>query len=95
MTIERAAAILGCSPSPSESELRIAFGKAILLAHPDTLTMSSKYQVAEVKEARDVLKTAIKIGGPPCRMCGGRGTTGAGGFARICSQCNGTGKQKT
>lgn len=94
MSIETAAKILGCSTMPTESELRTAFGKAMLSAHPDTLTITSKYQVAEVKEARDTLQTAIKVGGPPCRLCGGRGTTGAGGFARICSQCDGTGEQR-
>lgn len=88
-----AAAILHCREEPTEAELRQAFGKAMLAAHPDTGDAGSVLTIMRIKEARDVLERVVKGLGAPCKLCGGRGMIRNGFGAQPCQQCAGTGEQ--
>lgn len=91
-----ALAILGLDKRPTEVGLRMAYAKALLAIHPDTAAREENpLLVKKIMDARDFLKALTKHGSLACRMCGGRGTVGAGfGGARICGQCAGTGEQR-
>lgn len=93
MKPEEAAAILHCHAEPTAAELRQAFGKAMLAAHPDTGGVGSALTIVRIKEARDVLERVVKGLGTPCKLCGGRGMIRNGFGAQPCQQCAGTGEQ--
>lgn len=67
-----------------------AYRRAIMANHPDTGTL--KHSMAELQEAREVLRQAAAGQNNPCRQCNGRGRVPFKVGTAPCGACKGTGE---
>lgn len=100
MTFDEAARILGVNRKGlTENAVRLAYGSAIKLAHPDTGggAGSEATNLARLREAKDTLLKIVEGEQPSvlhneCRQCKGKGTV-RGSFASVvCKTCGGNGQ---
>lgn len=101
MTFEDAARVLGVKLNGlTENEVRLAFARAVKLAHPDTGGKGNdeSVNIDRAKKARDKLIAYVGDGENPvdgsCKPCKGTGTImGLSRFGSQCPTCKGTGRE--
>ena len=94
MKLAEAARVLGIDEvSFTENGVRIAYKRAVRLAHPDTggalADNGAAYNIARAQEARDVLLKHLQ----QCDTCHGTGQERFGVLNRVCHACGGSGKK--
>lgn len=93
MTLDEALRALGVTSPFTDADVRAAFSRALRLAHPDIGggAADAATNIARAQRARTLLMSIV-AGDAPCRTCKGAGSV-RGSFAmRVCTDCNGSGK---
>lgn len=87
---------LGLSEPYDENAVRLAYKRALKLAHPDTggSGEGAAENIRLAQTARDVLLKHLGTNSVDkhCPSCKGTGSIRSGFFSAVCKPCNGSGK---